>query len=58
MVSAGPLVAGRGPRLHLTASRGVMLPNDVRRSGSGETLGVPHRILVSLLVAVAAQVVL
>ena len=58
IVTLGTLVAGRGLGLQLTESRGVMLPNDMLRFGSGDTLGVPNPILVFLVVAVAAQVIL
>lgn len=58
IVTLGTLVAGRGLALQLTQSRGVMLPNEVLRFGSGETFGMPNPILVFLAVAVAAQIVL
>ena len=58
IVTLGTLVAGRGLGLQLTESRGVMLPNDMLRFGSGDTVGVPNPILIFLIVAVAAQVVL
>lgn len=58
IVTLGTLVAGRGLGLQLTESRGVMLPNEMLRFGSGDTFGVPNPILVFLLVAVVAQVIL
>jgi ribose/xylose/arabinose/galactoside ABC-type transport system permease subunit len=58
IVTLGTLVAGRGLGLQLTESRGVMLPGDMLRFGSGDSLGVPNPILVFLIVAVAAQVIL
>lgn len=58
IVTLGTLVAGRGLGLQLTDSRGVMLPGDMLRFGSGDTFGVPNPILVFAIVAVLAQVVL
>ncbi len=43
IVTLGTLVAGRGLALQLTQSRGVMLPNEVLRFGSGDTFAVPIR---------------
>jgi ribose/xylose/arabinose/galactoside ABC-type transport system permease subunit len=58
IVTLGTLVAGRGLALQLTESRGVMLPGEVLRFGSGDLLGVPNPIVAFLLVAVAAQLAL
>ena len=58
IVTLGTLVAGRGFGLQLTESRGVMLPNDMLRFGSGDLFGIPNPILVFLTVAVLAQILL
>lgn len=58
IVTLGTLVAGRGLALLVTESRGVILPSEVLRFGSGSTFDVPNPILVFAAVAVVAQITL
>ena len=58
IVTLGTLVAGRGLALLITESRGVILPSEMLRFGSGDLFGVPNPILVFVVVAIVAQVVL
>ena len=47
---------GRGLALLITESRGVILPNELLRFGSGDTFGIPYPIVVFAVVAIAAAV--
>ena len=58
IVTLGTLVAGRGLALLITESRGVILPSELLRFGSGDTFGIPNPIVVFAVVAIVAQVVL